>query len=116
MHRCGRVWANVSEFWQVWAGLDGCGWVCMDMHGCVHVCGMNFQNFFQRIESLHQRTLIPILYEFFIYYTSIRALYRAFIQVKLKNIRGLAGSIFHFKCFLHITACKAKRENRKFVP
>ena len=34
--------------------------VCM----CVYVCGMNFQNFFRRIESLHQRTLIRILYEF----------------------------------------------------
>ena len=31
----------------------------------VHVCGMNFQNFFRRIEFLHQRTLIRILYEFF---------------------------------------------------
>ena len=29
------------------------------------MCGMNFQNFFRRIESLHQRTLIRILYEFF---------------------------------------------------
>ena len=33
--------------------------------GYTWVCGMNFQNFFQRIESLHQRTLIRILYEFF---------------------------------------------------
>ena len=40
--------------------------VCVDMHGCAHVCGMNFQNFFWRIESLHQRTLIRILYEFFL--------------------------------------------------
>ena len=32
--------------------------------GCAHVCGINFKNFFQRIESLYQRTLIRILYEF----------------------------------------------------
>ena len=43
-----------------------CTGVCVDMHGCMHVCGMNFQNFFWRIESLHQRTLIRILYEFLI--------------------------------------------------
>ena len=30
------------------------------------VCGMNSQNIYWRIESLHQRTLIGILYEFFI--------------------------------------------------
>ena len=45
----------------VCAGVRGCAQVCMDMHGC----GMYFQNFFWRIESLHQRTLIRILYEFF---------------------------------------------------
>ena len=28
------------------------------------MCGINFKNFFQRIESLYQRTLIRILYEF----------------------------------------------------
>ena len=43
-------------------GMRGCAQVCVDMHGC----GMNFQNFFWRIESLHQRTLIRILYEFFV--------------------------------------------------
>ena len=32
------------------------------------MCGMNFQNFFRRIESLHQRTLIRILYEFFLFF------------------------------------------------
>ena len=47
-------------------GVRGCAGVCEDMHGCAHVCGMNYQNFFLRIESLHQRTLIRILYEFFI--------------------------------------------------
>ena len=58
------------------AGVRGCAWVGVGvhgcgsgrkggLHGCVHVCGMNLQNFFWRIESLNQRTLIRILYEFF---------------------------------------------------
>ena len=51
-------------------GVHGCGreWVeggCVGVDGCMNVCGMNFQNIFWRIESLHQRTLIRILYEFF---------------------------------------------------
>ena len=49
----------------VCAGVRRCGRVCTGMRRCVHVCGMNFQNFFQRIESLHHRTLIRILYKFF---------------------------------------------------
>ena len=36
----------------------------------VCMCGMNFQNFFWRIESLHQRTLIRILYEFLFFISS----------------------------------------------
>ena len=46
------------------AGGSAYARVCVDMQGCAHLCGMNFQNFFRRIESLHQRTLICILYEF----------------------------------------------------
>ena len=42
-------------------GFARVGEVCTGVHGC----GMNFQNFFWRIESLNQRTLIHILYEFF---------------------------------------------------
>ena len=75
VHGCVQVCASV----RVCAGVDGYVWVCagvrrcvrvctgvcVDMHGYTHVCGMNFQNFFWRIESLHQRTLIRILYEFF---------------------------------------------------
>ena len=67
----GYVW-GVYEFVAECAGMHGCArgvrggaGVCVDMHGCTHVCGMNYQNFFLRIESLHQRTLIRILYEFF---------------------------------------------------
>ena len=73
--RCGRVCVGVRECVQVyasvhlcvlvWEGVHGCEQVCVDMHRCAYVCGMNFQNFFRRIESLHQRTLIRILYEFF---------------------------------------------------
>ena len=44
--------------------MRGCVWVWVGVLGCGQLCGMNFQNFFRRIESLHQRTLIRILYEF----------------------------------------------------
>ena len=80
---CAQVCAGVSGcsqvcvcvFADVWGrrctGVHGfgSGWKggCAGVHGCVHMCRMNFQNFFRRIESLHQRTLIRILYEFFIY-------------------------------------------------
>ena len=82
---CGCAW--VFGGWvQVWEGVRGCVLVCAGVRVCAGVCncarvrvgvrrfalgyacmcGMNFQNFFRRIESLHQRTLIRILYEFFI--------------------------------------------------
>ena len=61
-----RVCSGVHRFARVCVGLHGCALVCMgmgrcarvciDMHGFVHVCPMNFQNFFQRIEFLHQKT------------------------------------------------------------
>ena len=46
--------------------------VCMGVCGilrkcagvCECVCWMNFQNIFWKLESIHQRTLIRILYEF----------------------------------------------------
>ena len=73
MHENAQVCAGVDGYAWVFVGMRGCtqvcaqvcAGVCVDMHGCTHVCGMNFQNFFWRIESLHQRTLIRILYEFF---------------------------------------------------
>ena len=43
-------------------GVRRCSGVCKRMRGCAR---MNFQNFFWRIVSLNQRTLIHILYEFF---------------------------------------------------
>ena len=46
--------------WPVYVGVHGCARVV-----CNCMCGMNFQNAYWRLESLHQRTLIPILYEFF---------------------------------------------------
>ena len=59
----------------VWVYMGICGYtrVCLDVPGCawVHVCGMNFQNTYWRLESLHQRTLIRILYEFFIFALSL---------------------------------------------
>ena len=60
---CTQLCAGVHR--RVSVGVGACYHVWSGVHGCVHVCGMNFQNFFQRIESLHQRTLIRILYEFF---------------------------------------------------
>ena len=68
VRECAWVWAGMHRYARVWEGVHGCVQVCMDMHGCAQVCGMNFQNFFWRIESLHKRTLIRILYEFFCLY------------------------------------------------
>ena len=61
----GASGAGVCRVVQVCAGVRRCAQACMGVARCAHVCRMNFQNFFQRIESLHQRTLIRILYEFF---------------------------------------------------
>ena len=82
VHGCARVLAVVGGSAWVCGGVHGCSrcawvcrdvreyaWVCVDMHGYAHVCGMNFQNFFWRIEYLHQRTLIRFLYEFFFSYS-----------------------------------------------
>ena len=52
---CGRVCMGICWYaimrgcTQVCAQV--CAGVCVDIHGCTHVCGMNFQNFFWRIES-----------------------------------------------------------------
>ena len=46
-------------------GVRGCAWMCGCVWVCKCVCGMISQNIYWRIESLHQRTLIRILYEFF---------------------------------------------------
>ena len=48
----------------VWVGVHRCAQVCVDVCECVR--GMNSQIIYWRIESLHQRTLIRILYEFLI--------------------------------------------------
>ena len=48
---------GVCGYMEVYPGILGCTWVYagvrvfVDMHGCMHVCGMNFQNFFWRLES-----------------------------------------------------------------
>ena len=53
---CAWVWEGVGR-----RGVRGCAWV----YACVwDEFSVNFQKFFWRIESLHQRTLIRILYEF----------------------------------------------------
>ena len=58
---CVRVCKSVRGCARVCGGVHRRAQVCVDMYGC----GMYFQNFFWRIESLHQRTLICILYKFF---------------------------------------------------
>ena len=54
---CSQVCAGVRGDAQVCAGVHGCGSVqkggCAGVHGCVHVCGMNFQNFFRRIADFN---------------------------------------------------------------
>ena len=73
---CARVCADMRECARVCAGVEGSAWVCVGVHRCAQVCvdmhgyGMYFQNFFWRIESLHQRTLIRFLYEFFLLHFS----------------------------------------------
>ena len=42
-----------------------CACVCKCTGICECVCWMNLQNIFWRLESIHQRTLICILYKFF---------------------------------------------------
>ena len=74
VHGRAQVHAKVHTCMWVWLG----GWVwyarvCMGVCGsvqkcegvCKCVCWMNFQNIFWRLDSIHQRTLIRILYEFF---------------------------------------------------
>ena len=84
MHGCAQAYADVCRCVWVYFDVRGCALVCAGVHecalvyagvrGCVQkflgVCecvwGMNFQNIYWRIESLHQQTLICILYEFFL--------------------------------------------------
>ena len=78
VRRCERVCGGVPGCARVCTSVRGCAWVCAGVYGCAqlcvgvrrfaqeytYMCGMNFQNFFRRIESLHQQTLIRILFEF----------------------------------------------------
>ena len=81
---CARVCMVVHRCMQMYIHVCGCNWVCaggwvwyarvcMGVCGsvrkcegvCKCVCWMNFQNIFWRLDSIHQRTLIRILYEFY---------------------------------------------------
>ena len=75
VHGCAQVCASVHIC--MWVGVGVSGWVryapvCMGVCGsvrkctgvCECVCWRNFQNISWRLESIHQRTLIHILYEF----------------------------------------------------
>ena len=74
VHGCAQVCPGMRKCTYMYMGVCGCEWVGVAVHGCVWkcagvcecVCWMNFQNIFWRLESIHQRTLIRILYEFFI--------------------------------------------------
>ena len=67
-----RVWVRVCVDVRRCVHVCGCVRVCISVRGCVQMCtgvcecmcGVNFQNTNWRLESLHQRTLIYILYEF----------------------------------------------------
>ena len=63
---CAGVGAGVRRSAPVCSGVCGCeGSVQKYLGVCECVCWMNFQNIFWRLESIHQRTLIHIVYEFF---------------------------------------------------
>ena len=51
--KCTLGCMGVHGWTRVGVGVGVCryGWVGADVHGCVHMCGMNFQNFFWRLES-----------------------------------------------------------------
>ena len=73
----------------------------MDMHGCTHVCGMNFQNFFWIIESLHQRTLIRIQYEFFLLFFLKKFDFSCFVLTRVCTVYGwLITGLLNFGHFL----------------
>ena len=72
VHKCSRVYPGVCGYAWVFGGWvqvwERGAWVRAGVRrfalGYACVCGINFQNFFRRIESLHQQTLIRFLYEF----------------------------------------------------
>ena len=65
---CTWVYAGVRGYTQVYADVHGYAQLYLGVGGCVRkcdcLCRMNFQNTYWRLESIHQRTLIRILYEF----------------------------------------------------
>ena len=90
--RCARVCIFVHRCTQMYIHVCGCNWVCaggwvwyarvcMGVCGsvrkcegvCKCVCWMNFQNIFWRLDSIHQRTLIRILYEFFYFFVKLNS-------------------------------------------
>ena len=76
-------------------GVSGCAWMCMGVCGCAWVCecvcGMISQNIYWRIESLHQRTLIRILYEFFNFHPLY--LFQS-SQISMFKFKQLSSSLF----------------------
>ena len=62
---CGQVWPSVHRWAQVCVSVHWYTQVCGSAWVSTSVCVMNSQNNYWRIESLHLRTFISILYEFF---------------------------------------------------
>ena len=52
----GHAWLcmGVCGCGQVLGSVGRCERVCVDMHGCAHVCGINFQNFFPPFLQIKQ--------------------------------------------------------------
>ena len=72
VHECVWVCTGVHEcggYAQVCSGVGGSARVCAGVHGYARVCASVWDEFSEFLleNSLHQRTLIHILYEFFIF-------------------------------------------------
>ena len=71
VHRCAhvcigvRVCTSVRCCERLYLGVSKCAQVCMCACGCV--CEMNFQNTFWRLDFYHQRIIVRILCEFFLF-------------------------------------------------
>ena len=106
VHGRAQVHAKVHTCMWVWLG----GWVwyarvCMGVCGsvrkcegvCKCVCWMNFQNIFWRLDSIHQRTLIRILYEFFYNLNFLPQIALSYLinSLILYNYPDILWSVFH---------------------
>ena len=109
----------------MYVGVIGWVWyarVCMGVCGsvrkcegvCKCVCWMNFQNIFWRLESIHQRTLIRILYEFLFetFASSCRVCRSSLLEASILTISGLICSI-QFKAPVQTQKTNSKPVRRR---